>query len=509
MSEFESTVALQSVVLLGSAFAICWLLRRQSAGLRHYVWTLGLAFLLVLPLMPLLPEASEVVPIAVPVSTVTRIVVRGGDSGWNFAEWVTFAWMVGVGGLLLLEVVRQVRGEWLRRRSLAGDGGYRLSPDLAVPAVCGLIAPTVLLPLEAESWSEERREAVLAHERMHVLRRDLWWHLLGRIACAVYWPNPLVWLAARAQQRECEQACDDGVVMSGVGAADYAGHLVEIARSLNSEPLIEGGLSMAKQSTLEQRLMALLNPLTSHRPVSRGTLALTAVLSLGLLAPVVGLRLIAQESGVKGVVRDASGANVAGAKVSLRFLSPGMNERVEIVKTNAAGEFSFPALPDDHYSILVEKEGFAALAHTMIRLRYPLVFTLNAGGMKETVHVNGGAIPPPPPPPPPPPYVPIPDGPNRIRIGGKVQAAKLVSHVAPIYPEDCKKMKIEGVVLLDAVIGKEGDVIHLKMLNQFVDPRLMAAAMEAVKLWRYEPTLLNGNPVEVTTQVEVNFTLAK
>lgn len=508
MSEFESTVALQSVVLLGSAFLICQLLRRQSAGLRHYVWTLALGFLPVLPLMPLLPEASEVMPIAVPLASATRITVRGGDSDWNLDEWLSFVWMLGVGFLLLVEVVRQVRGEWLRRRSLAGAVEYRLSPDLAVPAVCGLFSPTVLLPLDAVDWTAERRQAVLAHERMHVLRRDLWWHLLGRIACALYWPNPLVWLAARAQQRECEQACDDGVVMSGVGATDYAGHLVEIARSLNSEPLIEGGLSMAKQSTLEQRLMALLNPLTSHRPVSRGTLVLTAVVSLALLAPVVGLRLIAQQGGVKGVVRDASGASIAGAKVSLRFLKPGINQRMEMVSTNADGEFSFPEMPDDLYSIYVEKEGFAVLSHTMIKLTSPMVFTLNLGGMKETVNVNRGAIPPPPPPPPPP-GTPIPDGPNRIRIGGNVQAAKLINAVAPIYPPDCKAEKVEGVVLLSAVIGKSGEVLSLEPVNQFVDARLRDAAIRAVKLWRYQPTLLNGNWVEVTTQVEVNFTLTK
>jgi hypothetical protein len=506
MSESTWTLALQSVVLMASAFGIAWLLRRQNAGLRHIVWTLGLGFLLVLPLMPLLPQFTAVAPIAVPVTTVTRIVVRGGGSGWSLEQWLTTAWAAGVLVLLLLELLRQARGEWLRRRSVAGPDGYWLSPDLAVPAVCGLIAPRVLLPLEALDWTDERREAVLAHERMHIVRQDLWWHLIGRIACAVYWPNPLVWLAVRAQQRECEQACDDGVVTGGVAAADYAGHLVEIARSLNSEPFIEGGLSMAKQSTLEQRLLALLNPLTSHQAVSRGTLALTFVLSLALLAPVAGLKLIAQQAGgVRGVVRDASGANIAGAKVSLRFAQEGMNQRVEIVRTNAAGEFSFPSLPEGNgYSILVEKEGFAALTNAMVRLGGPLVFTLNVGGMKETVNVNGGLIPPPPPPPPPPP-----GGPTRIRIGGNVQAAKLLNKVAPIYPADCKAEGVEGVVLLMAIIGVDGDVLKLEPVNQFVDPRLRDAAMNAVKLWRYQSTLLNGKPIEVTTQIEVNFTLAK
>ena len=56
---------------------------------------------------------------------------------------------------------------------------------------------------------------------------------------------------------------------------------------------------------------------------------------------------------------------------------------------------------------------------------------------------------------------------------------------------------------------KAGEVLSLEPVNQFVDARLRDAAVSAVKLWRYQPTLLNGNPVEVTTQVEVNFTLTQ
>lgn len=144
---------------------------------------------------------------------------------------------------------------------------------------------------------------------------------------------------------------------------------------------------MANYSTLEQRLNALLNPLTSHLPVSRGTLVLTAVLSLALLVPVAGLKLVAQSgaSGVRGIVLDANGAHVPGAKVTLRFLKPGTLQRMEVVKTNANGEFKFPNVPEDHYSIFVEKEGFAVLSNTMVKLggeqSSSLLFSLNAGGM--------------------------------------------------------------------------------------------------------------------------------
>ena len=515
MSEQVWTIALQSSVLLGSAGLIAWLLRRQSAALRHYVWTLALAFVLLLPLWP---EASVVTPIAVEIGPTRIFVTANAGSGFSrgldWAGVLVTIWFAGVLLLLLRAVVAQVRGEWLRRRGIAWREGRYLSPDLAVPAVCGLWSPRVLLPLDAEDWPVERLAAVLAHERMHVLRRDLWWQLVAQVACAFYWPNPLVWLAGRAQQRECEQACDDGVVVSGLAATDYAGHLVAIARNLQTQPQLEGGLSMADYSTLEQRLNALLNPLTSHLPVSRGTLVLTAVLSLALLAPVAGLKLVAQSgaSGVRGIVMDANGAHVPGAKVTLRFLKPGTLQRMEVVKTNASGEFKFPNVPEDHYSIFVEKEGFAVLSNTMVKLggeqSSSLLFSLNAGGMQEIANLNWASIPPPPPPPPPP-WQAVPVSPTRVRIGGNVQAAKIQYKVTPIYPEDCKAERVEGIVLLNAVISKEGEVLTLEPVNQFVDSRLRESAVSAVKLWRYQPTLLNGNPMEVTTQIEVSFTLVK
>ena len=99
--------------------------------------------------------------------------------------------------------------------------------------------------------------------------------------------------------------------------------------------------------------------------------------------------------------------------------------------------------------------------------------------------------------------------PTRIRIGGNVQAAKIINKVTPIYPADCRSERVEGIVLLNAVIGKEGEVLTLEPVNEFVDSRLRESAISAVKLWRYQPTLLNGNPMEVTTQIEVSFTLVK
>ena len=95
--------------------------------------------------------------------------------------------------------------------------------------------------------------------------------------------------------------------------------------------------------------------------------------------------------------------------------------------------------------------------------------------------------------------------PQRIRIGGKVQQAKLMRQVAPIYPPLARQARITGEVLLDVIINKDGTMQNIKLVKGH--PLLVPAAMEAVKQWVYQPTLLNGAPVEVVTQIAVNFTL--
>jgi len=97
--------------------------------------------------------------------------------------------------------------------------------------------------------------------------------------------------------------------------------------------------------------------------------------------------------------------------------------------------------------------------------------------------------------------------PNVIRVGGNVQQAKLLAQVRPVYPPEAKAQGIQGLVQLQAVIGKDGKVERLEVLSG--DPILAAAAIEAVRQWQYQTTLLNGEPVEVMTQIDVNFTLSK
>jgi protein TonB len=96
---------------------------------------------------------------------------------------------------------------------------------------------------------------------------------------------------------------------------------------------------------------------------------------------------------------------------------------------------------------------------------------------------------------------------DRIRIGGNVQQNKLINQPHPIYPPLAKQAGIQGVVKLQATIAKDGTVANLEVISGH--PLLVQAALDAVKQWVYQTTLLNGNPVEVVTQIDVNFTLTQ
>jgi periplasmic protein TonB len=103
----------------------------------------------------------------------------------------------------------------------------------------------------------------------------------------------------------------------------------------------------------------------------------------------------------------------------------------------------------------------------------------------------------------PPPPKPRPTGP--VRVGGNVQAARIVNRVQPVYPPLARQTRISGTVRLHAIISKDGTIRELEVLSGH--PLLQQAALDAVRQWRYQPTLLNGEPVEVDTTIDVIFSL--
>ena len=120
----------------------------------------------------------------------------------------------------------------------------------------------------------------------------------------------------------------------------------------------------------------------------------------------------------------------------------------------------------------------------------------SAGGVLGGVIGGAGAAPPPPK-----------VSPKRVTVGGNVQAARLVNKVTPLYPPLARQTRISGTVRLHAIIGKNGGVEQLQVVSGH--PLLVQSALDAVRQWRYQPTLLNGDPVEVDTEIDVVFSLAQ
>src|SRR5262245_24922115 len=155
------------------------------------------------------------------------------------------------------------------------------SQRAATPMTFGVINPVVLLPGDADEWPEERRRIVLLHELAHVHRLDSLTHIFTQLACAIYWFNPLVWIAAARLRAEAERACDDWVLRAGMRASTYADHLLDMVRTIGRLHTPAAALPMAQRSTFEGRLLAILEPGLNRNGLTRGQgLLLTSIIAL-------------------------------------------------------------------------------------------------------------------------------------------------------------------------------------------------------------------------------------
>ena len=350
--------ALKGAILVAIAAAAAYLLRKRSAASRHAAWTAAVighlaipALVLFLPAwrMPVLPAASWMRADVTPVTGAATIRVtdanpkvaadKGAPSTFaadakssakasnplppiapakepvGIIPIVAAIWFAGA----LLVLLRLAFGTW-RVGQLARDGsrvedGVWLSltqrlanrlgvtrplillrgERLAVPVTWGIVYPAVLLPQDADTWSEERRRFVLVHEMAHVKRFDALTQLLAQISVAVFWFDPLVWIAAHQMRVEREHACDDYVLRDGTAPSLYAGELLEMVRSIGTPSHDRAApafaaLAMARRSEFEGRMLAILDPrLDRHTLTRRGTL-MTALIVALLTLPLAALR---------------------------------------------------------------------------------------------------------------------------------------------------------------------------------------------------------------------------
>jgi TonB family protein len=373
----------------------------------------------------------------------------------------------------------------------------RRSGATDVPLTAGVFAASVVLPETSQEWDAERSHIVLLHELTHARRRDPLLWLMAQVALALYWFHPLAWLALARFRREQERSCDDAVVTAGVVQSVYAQHLVDLARFVTNPGSYAAALGMAASADLEQRVRALLDARRNRNGLTWRACWTAAAAVLALVVPLAALHGQQSQPGASlaGSVYDASGAAVPGALILLK----NDTNREEAARTNGAGEYALSGVPAGSYTLEVRAQGFAEFQKAIVLPAASQTnITLGIGPVTEAVDVVGKA-----------PRPAETGTPRRIRVGGNVQATKLVNRAKPVYPPGAEAAGIEGTVMLRAVISTGGDLLGLSVMNQSVDGELAAAAMDAVKQWHYQPTLLNGAPVEVVTTIAVTFRLER
>jgi TonB family protein len=541
---FLMACALKTTAVLSFTAIVVKVSRQRSAAFRHRLWATGILGSLILPLLSILLPAwrsqalGNVAGLWIPAHAISGgpgpqvvdpMIIDASVASRFFGSWASLVLLVWAGGFLFFAMRLGAglgRLAWISANSkplLQENWMHTLSElsnsfaisrqvqllqcehPAAIPLTWGNRRPLIILPSVAGEWSDDRRRIILAHELAHIGRRDWLLQVCAEVARAFYWFHPLVWVAAERLRQDSECACDDSVLNSGVQPFEYANHLLEIARCFrHSRSAWSAALGIARPSNLERRFVAMLTPSINRRGLSLQTRLVIALLAAGLVLPLAVLRLPAQNVSGKfsGIIKDASGTGVANATV---VMAGKKTNAVEMTTSDAAGNFSFKTLPAGEYEMRVMKRGFDEYRAPQVLLEpghdASQVVTLGIAAVTDEVDVVAeGKVKPLTPPG-------SPGKPARLRVGGEVEAAKRTNLVHPIYPEAARAAGIHGTVILHAVIGMNGTPLSLRVMNHEIDPDLARAAVEAVSQWRYRPTLLNGDPIEVDTMIKVNFTL--
>jgi beta-lactamase regulating signal transducer with metallopeptidase domain len=338
-------LAFRSTLLLATAFLATLLLRRGSAAIRHMIWAAAIFGLLALPvlsslpglrvlprwtapesvaeLISTLPRPIEGLPATHTIATVSPTSKSNGsddsapakeEAGWgrppSLVTLLAALWIAGAGVALLPPILGRILLARIQRRATPLidppiarvldqallDLGIRrrvhllLGEPNTMPMAWGLFSPRILLPREATSWPASRLRAVLLHELAHIKRHDCLSHLLAQIARAMYWPNPLAWLAVRALHTERERACDDMVLHAGEQSTDYASQLLSLASGRRLSPASAAAMAMARPSQLEHRIRSILDTHRSRSTMNRKQLFIAASLALAVVLPIAGLK---------------------------------------------------------------------------------------------------------------------------------------------------------------------------------------------------------------------------
>jgi TonB family protein len=530
----------RSSLVLAIGLAVVGALRRQPAALRHWILS---AALVVAAAQPVITQLLPALRLPAIQWTSTRIAPEPNvETSYTFEpavlnetapakqgkDWSRIALMAWAAGAVISLAVLLFGAVWLLwlgssataagepwqselesvRRNMGIERRVRvlLTTHPALLVTWGSIAPVILLPAEARGWPADRIRLVLVHELAHFVRRDWMIQLTAEIVRAVNWFNPLFWIACSRLRRDSEHACDDVVLNFGIRGTSYAEHLVALARTFSAHGRTWlPAPSIARPSTLERRVRAMLNPQVDRRPVSK---ARRVALAFALVAVALPIAAASQAlSTTSGRVTDPFGLALPDAAVRLASTS---SDQVYEARTDASGSFQLADVPPGDYLLSARYPGFSS-QRQHIRLTGPVTIALQlqVGTLRETVTVRGGGTP-------------EPVGSARTvttapssytapacgttDVGGNIRPPRKVKDVRPRFKQAWVDASQEGDVLLQALIGTDGRVKNVEVVSP-VQADMEEEAIAAVTQWEFTPTFLNCQAIEVRMFVTVSFKL--
>jgi TonB family protein len=383
--------SLQIAVLVGIASPLPWLLRMAIPVARLTFWQILLLACLVLPCIR---HWKEIV--ANGLASITNHI-----SGTPTLEHdLAVAGCVVLAAGILLRLFRLGTGlarlRSYHRRALPYQGDtILLSDEILAPGTFGFWEPVILLPIDFPKYAPAVQEAILAHERLHVKRRDWLFSVLEELVRAVFWFHPAIWWVLAEIQLAREQVVDQAVIESTRLPEQYVAALLFIARTAAQSNSTPAPFFLLKRH-LKQRVIAILN----CKEVSSTQSACTLVSSLAIVATACWL------------------------------------------VTSTIPLTNMPANRSSY-----------------------------------------------------------------IQMGNSEAQTHLISHLSPLYPAKARAAGIKGLVQLKVDIGADGKVKNVYPIDG--PSELARSAVDAVRQWAYQPILLKGQPVAVTTTVDVHYTLIR
>lgn len=394
--------------------------------------------------------------------------------------------------------------EWAEDRTGA-RAEVRLSPAIGLPATYGVRRPIVLLPPAFATWPEATQRALASHELIHVGRRD-WMHALSEeLVKACFWFHPAIWWLVDRIHLAREQVVDRQVVAITGDRAAYLRDLLGLAAA-HATAAPARAAAFFRRPHLLQRVDVLLK----EGPMSRTRLVVSFVAAALALATATAATLRALPLEAVFVSRptqaDASKPPVlaavqADARKQPLPPAPVTKVPVDYPEAARAAGVEGPVVlqvstdtggtPTDVQVALGAPELTDAAITALWRWRFepseqPSTFVIG-------VNVR--------------PDVPEPGpGQEARRISGELKPPTKTFDVRPAYPREAMEARVQGLVIIEAVIGIDGHVATGRVLRS-LDPRLDVAALDAVLRWRYAPSTHDGRPVPILMTVTINFAL--